>query len=824
MMDSKLLRSTFIQFFEQKGHKAVSASPVVPQNDPTLLFTNAGMNQFKDVFLGSGSRPYTRAVNSQVCVRVSGKHNDLEDVGLDTTHLTSFEMLGNWSFGDYYKKEAILWAWELFTQVLNLPADKLYATVYKTDDESAALWKELTQINPAHVLPFAEKDNFWEMGETGPCGPCSELHLDRGPSACDKPDEPHVCEVNGVCNRYVELWNLVFIQYNRNADGSLTDLPHKHVDTGAGFERLLAYLQGSTSNYNTDLFKPIIQKIESLTGHSYQEGPAGMPHRVLADHTRTLVFAIADNVRPSNEGRGYVLRRLLRRALRYATHLGVNHPILHELVDPVVDVLGDHFTHLKTRKDFIKTWVLSEEKLFLNTLSTGLKLFDQVLEKKPSVISGDEAFKLYDTFGFPIDLTEVMAKERGLKVDRDGFEAQLEAQRNRSRMAQKNTSSETQSVETSESIPISDEVQALNDQLLAPNPPKTVAMGGEARLVTHPVDRVGMARHHTGTHLLHAALRDLLGEHVEQAGSLVDVHHLRFDYTHFEALKPELIQKLTERIEADIHKKWPVNTQEMPLEVAKNSGAMALFGEKYDDVVRVVSIGDFSKELCIGTHLPNTEHLEAFKLISESAIAAGTRRIEAIFGAENIQKYEDTKRLEWKQKIQQKLDQLGPDAAAWISAHAQWEMSPPQSWASLEASLLEVTKTKEKSRLAQLQQKATEMACQINTVSTTAKGSFWWVDLKESTTEFQRLVAEQMGHLHPDGIICVIGADQDTASIVVKKGPKATTQTGADQVLKEALTILGGRGGGKALHAQAGGGDPAQIDATFDHLKQWAML
>lgn len=441
MTSSTDIRQAFIQFFSERAHQFAPPSPVVPQNDPTLLFTNAGMNQFKDVFLGTGTRPYGRAVNSQVCVRVSGKHNDLEDVGFDGTHLTSFEMLGNWSFGDYYKAEAIVWAWEFVTKVLQFPKERLYASVYTTDIESATLWKSSTDIQPDHVLFFGDKENFWEMGEIGPCGPCSEIHLDLGAAACNKQDTPHTCGVNGDCARYVELWNLVFIQFNRESDRSLSELPKKHVDTGAGLERITAVLQGHTSAYNTDLFTPILEEISRLSGKPYDQGEKGVPFRVMADHIRTLTFGMADNILPSNEGRGYVLRRLIRRAARYATQLGFTTPVLYKLVPIVVNKMGDYLPHLKLQQQKIEALVQAEEESFLRTLHAGTLLFkqlaDQLIASGENTIPGTEAFKLYDTYGFPLDLTSLMAREQGLSVDEKGYQAALEAQKAQSRQATK---------------------------------------------------------------------------------------------------------------------------------------------------------------------------------------------------------------------------------------------------------------------------------------------------------------------------------------------------------------------------------------------------
>lgn len=644
-MNNREIRQAFISFFESKQHTFVSPSPVVPQNDPSILFTNAGMNQFKDVFLGQGTRPYTRAVNSQVCIRVSGKHNDLEDVGLDTTHQTLFEMLGNWSFGDYYKIEAITWAWELFTTVYKLPKDQLYATVYTTDEESREIWQNQTDIRAENVLTFGDKDNFWEMAQTGPCGPCSEIHLDRGLGTCDKQEvDGHVCAVNGDCARFIELWNLVFIQYDRQENGTLKELPSKHVDTGAGLERLVAYLQHTTSNYETDLFKPIIQAIESISGVAYQDGPAGMPHRVMADHIRTLVFGLADNVMLSNDGRGYVLRRLLRRAMRYAGQLGISEPVMYRLVEPVVQVMGSYYTALPVRQSFITTVIRAEEEGFLKTLSSGTALFNEIaikLQKTNTlVVSGQDAFTLYDTYGFPIDLTQLLAKEKGLTVDTTSFETELTKQREKSRASVK-----------------------LHD-----NGPKEKPMGGEARIVTNDVDRLRMARHHTATHLLQAALRDVLGTHVYQSGSLVDVDRLRFDFSHFKAVSPDEIREIERVVNQKITENLSVGPSFHTLEEAKKLGALALFGEKYDDQnVRLISIGTYSRELCGGTHVPSTGVIETFKIIQESAVSAGTRRIEALAGADTIEHHidqEKNKRQEWIVAKHAALQKLSVDLVA----------------------------------------------------------------------------------------------------------------------------------------------------------------
>ena len=434
MKTANQIRQEFIDFFTARGHTFVPSASLLPENDPTLLFTNAGMNQFKDVFLGTGTRPYSRAVNSQKVIRVSGKHNDLEEVGWDTYHHTFFEMLGNWSFGDYYKREAIAWAWELLTKVWGLPPEKLYATVHHSDQEAAALWPEVTGIPAERVLFFGDEDNFWEMGDTGPCGPCTEIHYDLGPEHCDKGDVPgHTCAVNGDCGRYIELWNLVFIQYNRKADGTLEELPAKHVDTGMGFERIVAVLQGKGSNYDTDLFLPILERITEYTGARETDPQHQVAMRVIADHIRALTFAISDGVLPANEGRGYVLRRILRRASRYARTLGVQEPFLHRLVPVVVEVMGDAYPELRQREKHCCRVILAEEEAFLRTLDKGLEIFAALAKEakanKGNSISGADAFRLFDTYGFPLDLTQLLAAEEGLTVEVEGFNRLMEEQR-----------------------------------------------------------------------------------------------------------------------------------------------------------------------------------------------------------------------------------------------------------------------------------------------------------------------------------------------------------------------------------------------------------
>ncbi len=596
-MTSQEIRKIFIDYFKDKNHTYVPSAPVVPHDDPTLLFTNAGMNQFKDILLGKGKRAYTRAVNSQKCIRVSGKHNDLEEVGHDTYHHTFFEMLGNWSFGDYYKEDAITWAWELFTDVFKLPKEKIYATVFREDDEAAELWAKLTDIDAKKILRFDEKDNFWEMGDTGPCGPCSEIHIDLGPDRCDKQGTEHTCFVNGDCGRYIELWNLVFIQYNREEDGQLKPLPNKHVDTGAGFERLVSVMQNAASNYDTDLFTPILDHIGRIIGTPYAESKEQIAFRVIADHVRMLTFSIADGAFPSNEGRGYVMRRILRRAARYGRKLNMHEPFIYQLVPTVAQILGDTFPEAHQRAEHVATVIKSEEEHFNRTLDRGLEIFEKIKaelqQKKEIVIAGSDVFRLYDTYGFPVDLTRVLADESGLKLDTTGFDQEMKAQQDRARKAAqfKTTGISADDWTVLTDVPgsrfvgysedaiethiIKYSVQETTLHLVLKGTPFYAESGGQVgdhgivtidgvdysvtdtqkdgddfiHLLTVPAgfkiksDRVfaeiitanrrETEKNHTATHLLHSALRQTLGEHVQQAGSLVEPERLRFDFTHF---------------------------------------------------------------------------------------------------------------------------------------------------------------------------------------------------------------------------------------------------------------------------------------------------
>ena len=813
-MNSDQVRQAFLDYFSQQNHQVVKASSVVPQNDPTLLFTNAGMNQFKDVFLGTGTRPYTRAVDSQVCIRVSGKHNDLEDVGRDGTHLTSFEMLGNWSFADYYKKEAIIWAWQFLTQTLKFPASKLYATVFEDDEEAEQLWRSQTSINPDHIVRCGKKDNFWEMGETGPCGPCSEIHLDLAPDHANQ-DIERDPETGGLSERYVELWNLVFIQYDRQANGELKPLPGTHVDTGAGLERIVAQLQGVNSVYETDIFKPIISKIESLTGQPYEPGEAGMPHRVIADHIRTLCFTIADNVLPSNEGRGYVLRRLLRRAMRFAKKIGQTEPLIFKLVDTVVDGLGHHFTHLTERRDMIKTLIEAEEKAFLKTLDSGVSIFEEMVKKGGS-ISGEACFKLYDTYGFPIDLTALMAEERGVSCDLDGFQIELEKQQRQSREARKARQSDTD-VQTGEK-----EYAPVHPTIF--NEPK----GGEARLVFSKDDQVGMARLHTATHLLHEGLRQVLGDHVQQAGSLVDIDRLHFDFSHFSQVSKDELRQVEEKVNAYITQNISVQVSQHSLEEAKAMGATALFGETYDDDdVRVVQIGPDSIELCGGNHVLETGLLEDFYIVHETSVATGIRRIEALVGRERIDAYLDKKRSGRIKEISARYQRLKVDHDALLALDSDSAALQPlrdcnelslSDLDDYEEELIRLSKQTEKQLgIAKERVAGQDLRSIIEKKVDYGTHSALVVRQDGYDLKMLRSLSDNIVNLDPK-IICVLASETDGAGLCLVRVPKELNSVHARDIFNVVTDIAGGRGGGPNHMAQGGGLDPSKIDAALKQV------
>ena len=703
MITGNEIRKSFLDYFVKQGHTLVRSSSLIPDKDPTLLFTNAGMVQFKNVFLGQERLPYVRATSSQKCLRISGKHNDLEAVGRDTYHHTFFEMLGNWSFGDYYKAEAIQWAWELLTKEWGLPKDKLWATVYLDDDEAEQLWAKISGLPAERIKRFGEKENFWEMGETGPCGPCSEIHLDRGAGACDMKGQPgHICQVNGDCARYIELWNLVFIQYNRNEDRSLSELPSKHVDTGMGLERITAVLQNVLSNYDIDFMRALTATTEKLTGKKYGVDPvADISFRVIDDHARAVSFLLADGVMPSNEGRGYVLRRLLRRASRHGRLIGLQEPFLHEVAATVATVMGDAYPELRTEEQRIREVIRSEEERFGETLEKGLVLLENATSKlkqdKKTVLPGDVAFRLYDTYGFPLDLTEDILRADKMSVDQTGFEKLMEEQRTRGRDARETASMDAkiqldrpvsfigydrldgesnilaiygdgngkpEAVEGEEVDVITAEtpfygesggqvgdrgtIRTVRGDIMEvtdaqhPTPQLTVHRGrvkkgriqiGDAvQLAVDSKFRRRTALNHSATHILHAVLRRELGDHVRQAGSLVSPERLRFDFNHTGAIPEEKLAAIEAHVNRHVREDAGVSVQESSYEEAIRHGALAFFGDKYGDRVRVVKIGDFSTELCGGTHIHRSGEIGIFKLPFEGGVAAGVQTRRGFYG------------------------------------------------------------------------------------------------------------------------------------------------------------------------------------------------
>ncbi len=854
-MTSGETRQQFLEFFTEKGHRIVPSGPVVPFDDPTLLFTNAGMNQFKDVFLGKGRREYSRAADTQKCIRVSGKHNDLEEVGNDTYHHTFFEMLGNWSFGDYYKAEAISWAWELLTEVWKLPKERLWATVFRTDDEAFEYWKTKTDINPDHILRFNEKDNFWEMGETGPCGPCSEIHINLG-SDYNNPDY-----VNAGTSECIEIWNLVFIQYDRDEKGVLHDLPSKHIDTGMGFERVCAVLQNKKSNYDTDIFMPLINRISEISGVAYEKEEDKIPMRVIADHIRALTFAIADGAVPGNEGRGYVLRRILRRASRYGRKINLHKPFLFEIVDVLVSTMGDVFPELKEKKTYIKKVIRSEEESFNITLDRGIELFDNLIKelKKDNrkVIPGEDVFKLYDTFGFPADLTNIMARENGLSIDEKGFDDLMKQQKKRGREASKEKlASINISTEDLNSFELSepgvseftgyDELKSKgkiigykkdkdNDLIILDRTPFYVEAGGQiddrgnlivegnilpvidvakienktihvvenadkdlltsGQEVIAEVDekrRWDIMRNHTATHFLHAALRKVLGNHVHQAGSYVGPDRLRFDFTHFAKLSEGEIKEIESIVNEQLRRNLPIqHHRNIPFDEAKKMGALMFFGDKYGDKVNVVQFGDFTMEFCGGTHIKNSSEIGLFKIISESSIASGVRRIEAVTGR-GIEDY-----------IEMQLNRL--------------KESEERA-----AVLLEEKKKLEKdfSEL-KLKDKLSQVDDILKDSVTVGKITVYKGEVNADTMDELKSFGDELRNKTKESVGVLISRIEDKVGIVCVVNDELikNTKLSAGKIVGALAKIAGGGGGGKPHLATAGGRDVSKIPEVLREVE-----
>ncbi|MCM2322150.1 MAG: alanine--tRNA ligase [Oligoflexia bacterium] len=894
-MKAAEIRSRFLNYFQKNGHAVIESSSLVPQNDPTLLFTNAGMVQFKDVFLGKEKRPYTRATSSQKCVRAGGKHNDLENVGFTARHHTFFEMLGNFSFGDYFKKEAIHFAWEFVTQELKMPKERLYVTVFEKDDEAAEIWQKQEGVPRERIYRFGEKDNFWSMGDTGPCGPCSEIFIDRGEKyGCGKA----TCAMGCDCDRYMEFWNLVFMQFDRAADGKLTPLPKPSVDTGAGLERIASILQEVDTNYDTDAFQHIISRTAGLAGQAYDRAKdTAVSFRVIADHSRATTFLIADGVLPSNEGRGYVLRRIIRRAIRHGKKLGLNTPFLHKTAGFVIEQMREAYPDLVEKKAFIEKAVLAEEEQFFRTLERGLALMDEEVAKlgDSRILPGEVAFKLYDTYGFPLDLTRVICSERGLSVDEAGFEKSMDRQREMARKHWKGSGEEATNAiylrlagelagqgrlprftgyermsGTAEAVAIlvpdekglhladaftaptlaatadSAEKAAIIEVIFSETPfygesggqvgdhgritgsgfegevidvqrpvpelivahvrPKsgTVRVGGQYLQETDAEIRALTARNHTATHLLHWALREVLGKHVKQAGSLVAPDLLRFDFTHFQAMTEEELRRIEDLINEKVWAAQPVSKKEMKKDEAIAAGAIAFFGEKYGEKVRVVRVGDFSTELCGGTHVDNSAEIHLFKVSSESGIAAGVRRIIATTskGAfaylrardQEVKAIRDILRASSTDEIRGKLDKM---------AQTERELRKQIEQFQAKSASGEVDELLAKARRAGAANVVTGLC------ATDAQG-----------IKRLRDICDRLKQKAPDSVIALgmAGPEENKASLLIAVGPKAPQGLSAVELFKEVAPAIEGRGGGKADLAQGAGTKPAGLGEALERV------
>ncbi|PRX56065.1 alanine--tRNA ligase [Flagellimonas meridianipacifica] len=868
-MTSQEVRAQFLNFFKGKEHKIVPSAPMVIKDDPTLMFTNAGMNQFKEFFLGNSEAKSKRVADTQKCLRVSGKHNDLEEVGKDTYHHTMFEMLGNWSFGDYFKKEAIEWAWELLTETYKIDKDSLYVSVFEGSDdadklemdkEAFELWKGI--VPEERIIMGNKKDNFWEMGDQGPCGPCSEIHVDIR-SKEEKEKIPGATLVNQDHPEVVEIWNLVFMQYNRKADGSLESLPEKHVDTGMGFERLCMVLQGVKSNYDTDVFTPLIREIETITGHKYGKNEdVDIAIRVVADHARAVSFAIADGQLPSNNGAGYVIRRILRRAIRYGfTFLDTSKPFMYQLVKVLGETMGKSFPELKEQYQLIENVIKEEENSFLSTLEQGLVLLDSIIaSSKDKTISGGKAFELYDTFGFPIDLTSLILEEKGLKLDKEGFDKALQEQKDRSRAASEIskedwtilTSDSDQefigydSLETEVKIVKYRKVSTKKDgdqyQLVFNLTPFYAEGGGQVGDkgyleapngdVTYIIDtkrenneivhfsetlpksisetfkasvdkrqRWRTASNHTATHLLHQALREVLGTHVEQKGSAVHSKYLRFDFSHFSKLSVKELRDVENFVNARIEGHLPLEeNRNIPIKQALADGAMALFGEKYGDTVRTIRFGQ-SIELCGGTHVENTADIWHFKIVSEGAVAAGIRRIEAITSDAVKKFYFENNRMLYEIK-----DLLN---------NAQDPVKAVQNIQEENTALRKQVEQLSKDKAKGLKNELVAELKDINGIQFLAK------KVNLDAAAIKDISFEMGGQI--SNLFLLLGADKDGKALLscyISKDLVSNKGLNAGQIVRELGKFIQGGGGGQPFFATAGGKNPSGIEEAFEHAKR----
>ena len=862
-MTGQQLREAFVRFFQKHGHTAVPSAPLVPRDDPTLLFTNAGMVQFKGVFLGEEARPYTRAVSVQKCLRAGGKHNDLENVGRTQRHHTFFEMLGNFSFGDYFKREAIAFAWEFLVKELGLDPARLWVTVYQEDEEAHRLWREVTPIPAERIVRFGMEDNFWSMGETGPCGPCSEVHYDQGPQVSGDPFP------NGRGDRVMEIWNLVFMQYDRDASGRLSPLPRPSIDTGMGLERLAAVMQGVAGNFETDLFRPLLDAVGKRAGKAYHEDArADVSFRVIADHVRAVTFLVAEGLLPSNEGRGYVLRRIIRRAARHGRLLGLEGPFLHELVPVVVATMGEAYPELAEAEAYVRRVTEAEEERFRHALEAGLREMDAVIARvrarSQRRIPGQDLFRLYDTFGFPLDIAQEVAEEAGLGLDLEGYRQAMEAQRNRARASWAGSGAERvapvyrklaethpetrflgyetleadgrilailKDGELVEGAREGEDVEVLVDQTpfygeaggqvgdrgwihgpggrlhveTAVKPVEThvlhrgrvkqgtLSPGDAVHLRVDREARQGAACNHTATHLLHAALRAVLGDHVKQAGSLVAPDRLRFDYTHFAPLAEPELDRIEALVNAQVRRDSPVETRVMGLDEALQAGAVALFGERYGERVRVVRIADFSTELCGGTHLRHTGEIGLFKIVHEQGVAAGVRRIEAVTGEaayRRIKAMEEDLRAAAAALKSRDL-RLAPRVEKLLAAQRELERE------------LERLRSQLSARQAQdLLQEARD----VQGVRVLVKR------LDGASAEELRELGDRLRDRMGSGIIVLGSAAKGKVSFVAMVTRDLTPRFHAGELVREIAALTGGSGGGRPEMAQAGGKHPERLD------------
>ncbi|WP_435927600.1 alanine--tRNA ligase [Dryocola sp. BD613] len=863
------IRQAFLDFFHSKGHQVVASSSLVPNNDPTLLFTNAGMNQFKDVFLGLDKRNYSRATTSQRCVRAGGKHNDLENVGYTARHHTFFEMLGNFSFGDYFKHDAINFAWELLTgeQWFNLPKDRLWVTVYETDDEAFEIWEKEVGVPRERIIRIGDNkgaayasDNFWQMGDTGPCGPCTEIFFDHGDHIWGGP--PGSAEEDG--DRYIEIWNIVFMQFNRQQDGTMLPLPKPSVDTGMGLERIAAVLQHVNSNYEIDLFSKLIQSVARVTGAT---DLASKSLRVIADHIRSCAFLVADGVTPSNEGRGYVLRRIIRRAIRHGNMLGAKETFFYKLVGPLVEVMGSAGDELKAQQALVEQVLKTEEEQFARTLERGLALLDEELANlKGDTLDGETAFRLYDTYGFPVDLTADVCRERNLKVDEAGFEAAMEEQRRRAREssgfgADYNSMIRVDSASAFKGYDHLDLNAKVTALFVDGKAVEQVAAGQEAVVVLNEtpfygesggqvgdkgaikgngidfavsdtqkygqaighlgklvcgvlkvgdsvkaeVDEGRRARirlNHSATHLLHAALRQVLGTHVAQKGSLVNDKGLRFDFSHFEAMKPGEVRAVEDIVNAQIRRNLPIETNVMDLEAAKAKGAMALFGEKYDDHVRVLSMGDFSTELCGGTHASRTGDIGLFRIVAESGTAAGVRRIEAVTGAGALA------------IVHTQSDQLH-DIAQLLKGDSQNLNDKVRS-------VLERTRQLEKELQQLKEQQASQESANLSSKAVAVKGVKLLVsELDNVEPKMLRTMVDDLKNQLGSAVIVLATVSEGKVSLIAGVSKDVTDRVKAGELVGMVAQQVGGKGGGRPDMAQAGGTDAAALPGALSGVEAW---